>query len=173
MSTRSVPASLYPRLGLTTIDSTVLRYDPDQPRFPVCFVATDGDGVEIAWDICGVCLTYVGICRCPNGPGEPAYIYRLRTGEHPPKGALRPVTIGTRPGGEIRAAVRPSKRPVWDDPAPSTYPRAPKPGKAPAAAPKPVEAKPLDAPCARHTAESRLRADGTYVCTVAGCEGIA
>lgn len=186
----SMIASLFPTLGLTTIDNTSLRYDP-KTKGVVAFVAKDREGVEIAWDMCGACHLFISGCRCPNGPSEPPYIYRLRTGEAKPADAIkspssltgnnpfvtkeewkaaRPITAAQQAAVDKRvreyyADKEGRPMPTAPEPRPSRVPLAP-------AMATPVVPKALVSPCANHTAESRLNADGTYTCTVAGCLGV-
>lgn len=157
--------SLYPHLGLTTIDSTALRFDPTDNSL-VCFVMTDREGVKIAWDICGGCYTRITICRCKGGPSEPPYIYKMRTGEAMPADRVR-VNIGRSPSDGVTELSAESKRRVAKrvadiEKGSTSLPDGPRPA-----------AVVLTAPCARHTAESRLNSDGTYSCTVDGCGGVA
>lgn len=127
--------------------------------------ALTSDGYKVAWEFCRVCTQHCVNCACDGGPFMPLYLQQWVDGEAAPAPTADETPSFYVP--PVRKAERhPTGRKVRAD---KGVPRS----TVSAAPTSPSNASPaLNAPCAMHTAESRLNPDGSFTCTVEGCAGV-
>lgn len=132
--------------------------------------------VTVGWDMCGTCSRHISRCRCYDGPTIPSYIVNWN-GE----AKAKPLPVTPAKDSYVMPEVtRAERHPVTGrkvraDRGVKRGPQSAGIAPTPAVQTQPaqhIEKPRLSSPCALHTAESRLNNDGSYTCSIDGCQGV-